>query len=104
MKTPTPQISTDIPMAKRFKCKKCKRNFNVKDGREAILQQIAGCDKLTCSLRHTNLSYIPLKAKDAKTDTPAASNDEPDTIVEVYEEQPIGGLISQKEIRKRHGL
>ena len=90
-------------MAKRFKCKKCKRNFNVKDGREAILGQIAECDKVSCSLKHTNLSYIPLKVKDDKKEPPAAANDEPDTIIEIYEEQPIGGLISQKEIRKRHG-
>ena len=85
-------------MAAKFKCKRCKQVFDLNDGREKIQDTVQKCEKPTCPLRNRSLSYIPKK----KETILLAANDE---VVEEYlEEEPIGGLISHREIRKKYGL
>lgn len=89
-------------MGAKFKCKKCKQKFNSSDGREVIQACVDSCDKPTCPLKHRSLDYIP-KLKPTillLENKEEAANDE---VIEVFEEIPIGGLISYKEMRKRNG-
>lgn len=96
-------------MGARFKCKKCKTTFNFNDGRQVVSEQIAACEKPQCILRNKNLGFIPLKSVIKENHAVATIRSLPvvsvavnpvEETVEVYEEQPIGGLISIKEIRK----
>lgn len=90
-------------MAARFKCKKCKKRFDISDGRDAIQECIAACEKPTCPLRGKSLAYLPKKREIQTLDQePEAANDE--DVIEVYEEQPIGGLVSYREMKKKYGL
>lgn len=89
---------------KRFKCKRCKTRFDLASGREIIQACVDACEKPACPLRNKSLAYIPL-AKDRKTLSlpKKAVNDSMETVEEYYEEEPINGFISGKEIRKKHG-
>lgn len=87
-------------MAARFKCKKCRERFDFSDGREAITFKIEQCPKNMCPLRNRQLAYIPLKRV---TEINDAANEPNEESVEVFEEEPISGLISQKDIRKLYG-
>lgn len=90
-------------MGAKFKCKKCKRKFDMGDGRDAVEKSVNECEKPICPLRNRALNHIPIKKVDQLQTTEPAANEETDEVVEIYEEIPIGGLISYKELRKKNG-
>mgnify|MGYP001602089491 FL=1 len=93
----TSTMSTTGDMGARFKCKKCKRTFNINDGRGAIQKEIDKCEHINCTLKHRSLTYIPVK----KLPQIDSANDE--EVVDVYEEEPINGFVSCKDIKNKYG-
>jgi len=91
-------------MGVKFKCKRCKQRFDSSVGREAIEGCIDACEKPACPLKRHSLKHIPklptVLLLEDKTKQSSANDEK---IIEVYEEIPIGGLISYKEMRKNHG-
>ena len=91
-------------MGAKVKCKKCKKKFNLSDGREAIQQCIEACENPQCPLRHKSLSYVPAKTTPLCLPAPiSGSANDTDEVVEVHEDIPIGGFISHRELKKKNG-
>jgi hypothetical protein len=91
-------------MAANFKCKQCKKRFPFSWGKVGIETVIGRCETKNCQLQHKNLSFLPVKStivipEDTINSTPA--NDE--KVTEVFEEQPIGGLLQRRDLSKKHG-
>ena len=90
-------------MGVKFKCKKCKKRFNTAMGRSEIIVQVADCENILCPLKHKSLSHVPEKRLSLPMVIPKAANDI-EIPIETYEDIPIGGLISFREVKKRNGF
>lgn len=85
-------------MAAKFKCKRCKKSWPISVGREMIQQYISNCNKPSCILRNKALEYIPVL-----NPIKVVKEEEEEKEIEVFEEQPVGGLISHREMKKKYG-
>ena len=91
-------------MGGKVKCKKCGRKFNWSIGREGITKFIEECNKTACPLKSKQFQHVPSKPIETVESKSEPANDQvSEDVVEHYEELPIGGLVSYKEIRKKYG-
>jgi len=86
-----------ILMGLKFKCKRCKQKFSMAKGKKVMQENINSCEHSFCPLKEHIVSVYP------KLIGPNLPETTVEKTIEVYEEKPIGALISRKDMVKKYG-